>query len=295
MKIRISLIALKASIGALLLAPLILHAEPPTLPPLTEIKALERHSLLAFNTAVHEKTFASFYKQEMASLFCDQISLEKFTAIFHPFFEKEDFDISAIAKIDPIFDAPPAFGENGALVVAGHYPTANKVTFKLEYFHEKDAWKLTAINVKVSPLGETPPSVQNTKPANTAKLATAKLSPAEQLEAGTAAIRWLDLLDAGKYVENFASASKSFAKNLTGEAWATNHRLMRKEFGAAVYRDDNVEFKTNSSRSDDGKEITTYTLEIKTKFEKKAAVENVRMEKESGEWKVAGYSITAKL
>ena len=134
-----------------------------------------------------------------------------------------------------------------------------------------------------------------TKPANTAKLATAKLSPAEQLEAGTAAIRWLDLLDAGKYSENFSSASKSFGKDLTGEAWATNHGLMRKEFGAAVYRDDNVEFKTNASRSDDGKEITTYTLEIKTKFEKKAAIENVRMEKESGEWKVAGYSITTKL
>src|SRR5947209_13251030 len=214
MKIRISLIALKTAIVALVLAPLILHAEPPTLPPLTGIKALERHSLLAFNTAVREKTFASFYKQEMASLFCGQISLEKFTAIFHPFFEKEGFDISAIAKIDPIFDAPPAFDKTGALVVAGYYPTANKVTFKLEYFHEKDAWSLTAINVKVSPLGETPPSVQNTtKPANTAKLATAKLSPAEQLEAGTAAIRWLDLLDAGKYSENFSSASKSFGKD----------------------------------------------------------------------------------
>jgi ribosomal silencing factor RsfS len=32
-------------------------------------------------------------------------------------------------------------------------------------------------------------------------------------------------------------------------------------------------------------------VRIKTKFQKKAGFENVRMEKENGEWKVADYSI----
>lgn len=38
---------------------------------------------------------------------------------------------------------------------------------------------------------------------------------------------------------------------------------MQKQFGAVVSRDDNVEFKTRTSQSDDGKETITYTLKIK--------------------------------
>lgn len=132
-------------------------------------------------------------------------------------------------------------------------------------------------------------------PASSAKPAAAELSPAEQQELGMAAIHWLNLLDAGKYVENFAAASKSFRKDLTAEAWAKNHASMQKQFGAVISRDDDVEFKTRTSQSDDGKETITYTLKIKTKFEKKDGVENVSMEKESGEWKVADYSIEIKL
>ena len=128
-----------------------------------------------------------------------------------------------------------------------------------------------------------------------ARLNAAELSPAEQQAIGMAAIGWLDLLDAGKYAENFAATSAAFRKDLTAEAWAKNHASMQKQFGAVVSRDDNVKIKTATSQSKDGKETTSYTLVIKTKFEKKAGVENVKMEKESGVWKVADYDIEMKL
>lgn len=124
---------------------------------------------------------------------------------------------------------------------------------------------------------------------------SAKLAPAEGQALGTAAMLWLSLLDAGKYAENFAAASESFRKNLTVEDWAKNHASMKKQFGAVVSRDDNVDLKTRTSQSDDGKETITYTVKIKTTFEKKAGVEAVRMEKESGEWKVADYSVEIKV
>ena len=113
---------------------------------------------------------------------------------------------------------------------------------------------------------------------------------------GTAAMQWLELLDEGKYAENFAAASGSFRKDLTAASWAKNHASMEKESGKVVSRDlASVDFKTRTSQADDGKETITYTMKIKTTFEKKTGIEAVRMEKEAGEWKVADYSIETKL
>jgi hypothetical protein len=130
--------------------------------------------------------------------------------------------------------------------------------------------------------------------ANAAPAASTALTPADGQAMGMAALTWLSLLDEGKYAENFATSSESFRKGFTLKAWTENHPVMQKEFGAVVSRDlDNVNFKTRTSQSD-GKETVTYTMTIKTKFAKKTGTENVRMEKESGEWKVADYAIEQK-
>lgn len=139
---------------SLLLIPLALRADAQKVPPETELKTMVRASLLAFNDAVQEKSFAGFHKHELSTLFREQMPLEKFTNAFQVFLDK-GYDISNIAKSEPVFDAPASIDRNGVLAVTGSYPTRpNKVTFKLKYFQEKSAWKLFGINVQVLPFVE---------------------------------------------------------------------------------------------------------------------------------------------
>ncbi|MEY2494649.1 MAG: hypothetical protein QOJ45_1141 [Verrucomicrobiota bacterium] len=139
---------------SLLLIPLVLRAET-KVPPEKELKAMVRDTLLAFNKGIQEKNFSSFYKQELAALFRDQMSLEKFTEAFKSFFEKKGYDLSGVAKSEPVFDEPPSINSDGVLVVNGYYPTRpNKITFKLKYLSEKGAWKIVGINVQVFPVIE---------------------------------------------------------------------------------------------------------------------------------------------
>ena len=113
-----------------------------------------RDSLLAFNDAVQDKNFAGFYKHELATVFRDQMPLEKFSTVFKEFLDK-GYDISNIAKAEPVFDDPAKIDNNGVLAVAGSYPTKpNKVIFKLKYLQEKSAWKMVGINVQVLPFVE---------------------------------------------------------------------------------------------------------------------------------------------
>jgi hypothetical protein len=121
-----------------------------------------------------------------------------------------------------------------------------------------------------------------------------KLSAEEGQQLVKAAADWLGLLEEGKYAESFAAAAKSFRKDLSVEKWSKGHSGMLKEFGAVVSRDEHTEVKVNA-RDEDGKVTISYTIKIKTEFEKKNGYENVKMEKESGEWKVADYTIETKL
>jgi hypothetical protein len=149
----------KTLLISLLLISLGLYAEAQKVPPEKELKTMVRDSLLAFNDAVQEKSFAGFYKHELATMFRDQMPIEKFSAAFQPFLE-QGYDISEIKKSEPVFDAPAAVDSNGVLAVAGSYPTRpNKVTFKLKYIQDKSAWKLLGINVQVLPFVENTGSV----------------------------------------------------------------------------------------------------------------------------------------
>src|SRR5438552_555194 len=141
----------KLLIFPLLLLPLVLQGATPKLPPDKELKALAFDSLFAFNKAVQEKSFARFYEERLSSQFREQFSLEKFAATFQPFIVK-GYDISNIAKSEPVFDSPPAIDSDGFLVLKGRYDTRpNKVTFKLTYVYESSAWKLVGIDVHATP------------------------------------------------------------------------------------------------------------------------------------------------
>lgn len=138
----------------LLLVSLALTAEAQKVPPEKELKTMVRNSLLAFNDAVQEKNFAGFHKHELATVFRDQMPVEKFTNVFKEFLDK-GYDISNIAKSEPVFDEPAKIDGNGVLALKGSYPTKpNKVIFTLKYLEEKSAWKMVGINVQVLPFVE---------------------------------------------------------------------------------------------------------------------------------------------
>jgi len=153
----------KLLILSLLLLPLDVHSATSKLPPDKELKALVFDSLFAFNKAVQEKSFAKFHEERLSPMFREQFPLEKFTATFQVFIDK-GYDISNIAKSEPVFDSPPEINDNGLLVLRGHYPTRpNKVTFKLTYVNESSAWKLMGINVQAMPSVENAGKVPTNK------------------------------------------------------------------------------------------------------------------------------------
>jgi hypothetical protein len=141
----------KLIILSFLFIPLLLQAETSKLPKDKELKTLVFDSLFAFNKAVQAKNFAQFHQEQLSSEFQKQVPLDKFTAAFQVFIDK-GYDISNIAKSEPVFDTPPAIDSDGLLVLKGHYPTQpNRVTFDLTYIYESSAWKLLGLNVKATP------------------------------------------------------------------------------------------------------------------------------------------------
>jgi hypothetical protein len=144
----------KILILSLVFVPLMLQGATPTLPSDKDLKALVFDSLFAFNKGVKDKSFATFHEERLSSAFRKQYPLDKFTSTFQVFLDK-NYDISNIAKSDPVFDVPPAIDSDGVLAVKGHYPTKpNRVSFKLGYVYESSAWKILSINVQVVPVVE---------------------------------------------------------------------------------------------------------------------------------------------
>lgn len=113
-------------------------------------------------------------------------------------------------------------------------------------------------------------------------------------EAIKAVVDWLALLDEGDYRASFAAAAAQFRKGLTPEKWRASHASMQKEFGTLVSHGDRVTLRTRTSPTDGGKPQITYILDIPSEFSKATGTEHITLVKESGEWKVADYSIEVK-
>jgi hypothetical protein len=115
-----------------------------------EVKALTESSLTSFDRAVKKKDFSKFY-EEIAALWKTQTSPEKLKEAFKDFFDK-DFDLPSVMKAkEPVFNHPPAIGDDEVLVIKGYYPTTpNRVIFQLKYLEEDGDWKLLGINVNLA-------------------------------------------------------------------------------------------------------------------------------------------------
>jgi hypothetical protein len=190
----------KLIILSFLFIPLLLQAETSKLPKDKELKTLVFDSLFAFNKAVQAKNFAQFHQEQLSPEFQKQVPLDKFTAAFQVFIDK-GYDISNIAKSEPVFDVPPAIDSDGLLVLKGHYPTQpNKVTFDLTYIYESSAWRLLGLNVKATPFV-----------ANTGKMPTDK-------ELNTLALDSLLLFNAAIQTKSFENFYGKIAKLWQKEA-----------------------------------------------------------------------------
>ncbi len=124
---------------------------PPAVSPVPEpdrLRQLALESLLALNSSVVTGDFSTFYAG-ISELWQGQTSPEELASAFAQFVERE-IDFSAIADVEPTFDTEPEIDHEGALRIAGVYPTEGaRVQFSLRYISESGVWKLLAIEVNL--------------------------------------------------------------------------------------------------------------------------------------------------
>jgi hypothetical protein len=138
------------------------------------VKALVLETLLRFNAAVQEKSFLGFFEKcslawqdqlvtgevlpgtprTMRRALTDtqkEIGAAKLQRAFQPFIDQQ-IDLSAIAKIEPTFDAPARVTTDGLLVVSGEFPTKPyRVIFGLKFMYELPKWKVFGLDVTLRP------------------------------------------------------------------------------------------------------------------------------------------------
>jgi hypothetical protein len=120
-------------------------------------------------------------------------------------------------------------------------------------------------------------------------------SVAEEIEkdkaAVTAAKKWLDLVDEGKYGESWKESAEFFRNAVTPEQWDQSMQAVRKPLGKLISREViSKSYTTSLPGAPDGEYVV---IQFKTSFEnKKSAVETVTpMIDKEGKWRVSGYYI----
>lgn len=106
-----------------------------------------------------------------------------------------------------------------------------------------------------------------------------------------AALKWLELIDAGKYAESWDEASEFFKTNTPKETWIETLEDLMPQFGENKTREsDGSRFMTKMPGGPDGEYVM---LRFSSTFEKKEeATETVTPAKdENGKWRVSGYYI----
>jgi uncharacterized protein DUF4019 len=123
--------------------------------------------------------------------------------------------------------------------------------------------------------------------------AAAALSVADTPEAAaeSAALTWLNLLDAGDYAQSWATASEYFRNGIPRSGWVTRISHTRDPLGPVKSRQLlSARYERALPAAPDGEYVV---IQYSTRFEKKAvATETVTPMKEGdGHWRVSGYYI----
>lgn len=101
-----------------------------------------------FGESVNNKSMAKFYEY-ISTLWQRQTSVEELNKVFAGFYEWGG-DLTVVDNLAPIFDQPVSIGEDGSMLIKGHYQTKPKfVVFELRYIYEGLGWKMIGIKVNV--------------------------------------------------------------------------------------------------------------------------------------------------
>lgn len=111
--------------------------------------------------------------------------------------------------------------------------------------------------------------------------------------AAVAAIEaWLKIVDDGRYLQSWVSASAQFQKSITSTDWVNALASRRKPLGACTKRTLASAMPQDSLPGPSGKMLKGEFViaQFKSSFTNlTAALETVTVEKENGTWKASGY------
>lgn len=108
-------------------------------------------------------------------------------------------------------------------------------------------------------------------------------------EAQQAAEHWLDLMDKGRWEENWAQSAASFKASTDAPAWQVAASVARSGFGQPESRDMTASARTQALPG--APEGDYHLFQYKARYSQGEAVETVVMFLEDGQWKGAGYFI----
>jgi hypothetical protein len=112
------------------------------------LRGLVTETLLEFDAAIQAQDFSSFHAA-LAEIWKSQITPDQLQEAFQTFI-LDEVQIGGVRDVAPVFDEPPAIGEDGILTLAGYFPTTPlRVLFNLKYRYEHPTWKLTGIRVSL--------------------------------------------------------------------------------------------------------------------------------------------------
>lgn len=122
-------------------------------------------------------------------------------------------------------------------------------------------------------------------------ICTAQSSEQKEKDAQETAMRWLKLVDEGKYGESWDTAAQLSKSAVPGEQWKMSLKSARKPLGRTLARKlVSSQYSTELPGAPDGEYVV---LRYETSFaNKNSAVETVTpMKDKDGKWRVSGYYI----
>lgn len=112
------------------------------------VKKMALDTLLMFNTAVKERSFATFHAK-ISEAWRKQVSEAQLERAFAIFLERQ-VDLAGIKDVPVVLQPPPEITTDGLLLISGEYPTRPlKVAFALKYMYEVPRWRLFGIDVSL--------------------------------------------------------------------------------------------------------------------------------------------------
>lgn len=111
---------------------------------------LTRQTLLDFDRSVVAADFTQFHAT-ISEMWQSEISAQELTKAFQPFIRQKIRIAGTANTLSPTFSPAPKI-DNSVLTLQGFYPSKpSRLTFRLKFVPEGDAWKLFGIRVNVVP------------------------------------------------------------------------------------------------------------------------------------------------